>query len=425
MDRLRQAARAALDTIDAPAAPEARLDRLSAELELHGSHELLSLRLEADGLRWKCSCGQARCSHAATLLSLLAGGPASGTEAGPAAQPPTPRGSLAPERRVVAHSERTPHLEPGALQRQRSAIAESLRDVVTAVVRGGVRADASASTDEALERLIATAPEPLPNGVSRWVGRLREGLARGEVVTVSRLLDGASSLAVDLRASEPEPDAAQRTLSFLGAMAHDPHDVDRLTERSMLEVAREWVSGVDRASLERRYLLDLDSGEVYREERARSANGASLGPCPRVVQVAYAEVERAAPPRRIRLLQYSSSPVVPDAVWDQLRTWSTRDFALLGARFRESARRFAGLAEPFAMVLPFELEREPAPLLLDDARHQLPLFDAEDGVLRHLQDHPGTPSWFAGRLVEQRGVIMLRPLSCAFGADGRFGFERI
>jgi len=418
MDPLRKAAADALATFDVPARPGARVARLNAELDLDGSHELLSLRLEPDGLRWHCSCGQARCAHAAALLAILADAAPPAAAARPGSVPPTPRSSLAPERRIVEHTDRARNVD-------RSALAAALRDVVTAVVRGGVRAESTASTREALERLIAAAPEPLPLGVSRWVGRLREGLSRGDVTNVARLLEGASNLTIDLRKAAPEPDARQRGVSWLGAMAHDPLDVDRLTERSMLEVGREWLAGVERASLERRYLLDLDSGEIFREERARGGGAASLGPCPRIVQVAYAEAERAAPPRRVRLLQYTSTPFVPDASWDQLRTWSTRDFALLGARFREGVRSFAGLCEPFAMVLPVEVEREPAPVLLDDARHQLPLVDTEDGVLRYLQDHPGTPTWFAGRLEEHRGVIMLRPLSCGFTVEGRFHFERI
>lgn len=417
--RLRQAAIDALATLSVPAQPDCALDRLTAELHFGTEHEILSLRLQPEGLRWKCSCGEPRCAHVTALLTMITGepGPAA-TAARVESAPGWTRASLAPEPRIVEHTDLARDVD-------RAALSEALRDVVTAVVRAGVRTDGTASTEEALGRLVAAAPRPLPLGISRWVGRLREGLARSDVAMVARLLAGASQLALNLQAPEPDPDARRRIVTWLGATAHGRDDAERLTERMMLEVAREWLPGVERPGLERRYLLDLGDGTVYREERPRSGGAASLGPCPRIVHVAYAEIERSAAPRRIRLLQYTSSPQVPEAAWDQLRTWSTRDFALLGAGYREAVRAFSGLSEPFAMVLPAQVEHAPYPVLVDDARHQLPLVDGDDGTLRHLQEQPDTPVWLAGRLVERGGVIVLRPLSCAFAVDGLFAFERI
>ena len=91
-----------------------------------------------------------------------------------------------------------------------------------------------------------------------------------------------------------------------------------MTDVTLLELAREWVPALERAGIERRYLLDLQDGEMYCEERAPSASATSLGPCPRQLTVWLSLVEPCAPPKRARLLQYAVTPVIEEEAWQSV-----------------------------------------------------------------------------------------------------------
>ncbi|MDD9965068.1 MAG: hypothetical protein OXR73_02500 [Myxococcales bacterium] len=393
----------------------ARIERLSVEVRLGEAHEFVSLRLLDGQFAWSCTCAQENCVHASAALSLLASLEASGVEKDGEVE------AAVREGRTAIPSDRPERAD-------NLALAEALEDVLTAVVRVGIRSLEAPSIGETLERLVHAAPEPLPLGISRWVGRLDNAIAARDIDTVARILDGAARLADDLRAAPPGAAAKERILSWLGALAHDPSGVYQISDRTMLEVAREFLDGVERGAIERRYLLDLDSGDVYSEERPRGRPLSSLGTCPRVVHVGLAEVERTAEPRRIRLLQYVSVPVVTEGHWGAMLNWAVRSFGRLPDRFCEASEAFPGLAEPFVVVAPDSYMKGQTASLIDDGGKALPLTPGrEPAVIQYIDEQTTgrAPSWVAGRLVDVDGVIMLRPVSLGHSHNGRTDHVRI
>jgi hypothetical protein len=303
----------------------------------------------------------------------------------------------------------------------RVALADALDDLLVAIVRVGVReARSSATVDAVVERIVAAAPKPLPLGIGRWIGMLRAALATIDTDVVGRMLEGAAQVADDLRASSPHEKARRRIVAWLGATADTPGDVERVSDRTLVEVAREYVHGLDRTAIERRYLMCLDSGEIFREERPRGGAGVSIGPCPRAVSVGLGEVEEGAAPRRIRLLQYAVNNQLTGDDWTRFEGFAHRKFDALARDYREAMRAYPGLAEPFVVVAPAACGRDPELVLLDTSEDALPLARAEEPSLAaalamFVRDED--PAWVAGRLVDAEGSLLLVPCAAAI-TDG-------
>jgi hypothetical protein len=266
----------------------------------------------------------------------------------------------------------------------------------------------------------------VPLGISRWVGRLREALGARDAEATARVLDGAVRVGEDLARPEPDAEARRRILSWMGALSHEVEGVKRVSDLTLVELAREWLPGVDAAGVERRYLLDLDSGEVYREERAAEALSASLGPCPRLINAGLATVEQGATPQRIRLLQYATTPGIESDVWDRVAGWSLRSFEPLVERYREAVRVFPGLAEPFVLVTPDAIEGDDVPLLVDDAERPLP-GEGDRATLSALRRSAadGEVAWVAGRLVDPGGRLSIAPLAIGTLREGRLCYAQL
>lgn len=387
--------------------------RMSLDVAANGVVEIVSLRLDAANLGWSCSCGLSQCVHAARALRLLA-------EGAPGAEESR---SLMPFSSLSPPSASTPP-PPGRADARRTAdlsgLAESLEDVVTAVVRTGLVAKEAPSVYESLERLVGAAPEPLPVGVSRWIGRMRWELARHDLDGVSRMLDGASRLVEDLRAGAEEPLAQSRLTTWLGQGA----PLEQLSDRVMVELGRELLDGAERMQIERRYLLDLDNGELYREEGLRGQQDISLGTCPRLVQVGLAAVARGAAPPVLRLLQYSSSPVVQQAHWQTVGRYAVRCYEELPDFYRAALQDFPSLAEPTVCVGAAGLATVDGQLfLLDGQGDRLPLISGvQPTTLAYLEqrllDPKGKPDMVLGRLQDRDATLYLRPLAATVAVDG-------
>jgi hypothetical protein len=311
----------------------------------------------------------------------------------------------------------------------RLALASALEDVVTSVVRLGARkADGAPSVQDAIERLVEAAPDPLPLGIDRWIGRLRSALARRDVDTLARVLDGAARVSEDMQSNEPGTQALRRIVSWLGATQDMAGDVEPIYERVLVEIGREWLAGLNRSGIERRYLVDLGSGDVYREERPRGELAASVGPCPRIVSVGFAEVELGAQPRRIRLLQYAVSPNVSEEDWSQIVDASARSFAPLARTYREALDAFPGLAEPFALLAPSRCDTEDGLLPYDNEDVPLPIAHADDpggaAALEALGQQTKV-EWLAGRLIDAEGRLMLLPCAAATQQEGTWTLHRV
>lgn len=419
---LKEAAETALMRFEEPEYAAGRVERMTVHVALGGEQELVALRFVGGDLRWSCTCLESSCAHVRVALSAIADGrdPSTGriTEIydAPASSAP-PSASVPP----LASSIPPLALEPALASEKLAALSEALDDVVTAIVRVGIDSLEAPTVRDSLERLLQAAPEPLPLGLSRWIGRLRIASDERDVDALARVLAGATRLSDDLRAEHPSESARQRMVSWLGKEARSAGAVYQLSDRTMLEVGREFLDGTDRGGIERRYLLDLDAGEVYREERPRGRPAASLGTCPRIVHVGLAEVERAAEPRRIRLLQYVSVPVLTAGHWGQMQNWALRAFVGLPERYRIAVEAFPGLSEPFVVVAPERHVSGTAVSLLDDAGHALPLTGGQEPAVLEFFETDGqgrTPTWIAGRLVDRSGVISLRPVSMGYSDHG-------
>jgi len=392
--RLRDAAVQHLQSLDASASPGA-VRRLTIDVEVDGRVELVTLALRDGELQCISSDGQNDGPHAMAALRFVAA--------------LDPRDESSPPGPAVDSAHRS--IEPGAP----SELADALDDLLTAVVRVGVdKAQYAPSVDAALERVVGAAPQPTPSGLGRFIGRLRHELAEGELRGVMRILDGASKLADALRVDRPTRESKRRIGAWLGAQADAAPKVELLSDRTMIEVGREWLSGTERATVERRYLIDVRSGSVFREDRPRLAT-ASLGPCPRQLRVGLAEIEAGPSPRRIRVLQYEVQPDVPPESWEQLHQVASRSFAEVTERYRTAVQSYPTLAEPFVLVAPYRIEHDEVFKAFDPDGHQMLLNRSErrGAVLAFydLLSEGVEPSWLAGRLTDAGGTVCLTPFA--------------
>lgn len=375
---------------------EGAVRRLTMDVEVEGRVEMVTLSLREGELQCVCSDARNDGPHVLAALRFVAG-----LEQREESSPPGPIASAA------GRAEQSPEQE----------LASALDDLLTAITRVGVeKAQYAPSVDAALGRVVSTAPQPTPSGLGRFIGRLQHELRSAELHPVARLLQGASELANALRAEAPSPELQQRLSAWLGTRPGSLPQVERLYDRTMIEVGREWLSGTERASLERRYLVDVRSGRVYREDRPRNAS-ASLGPCPRLVQVGLAEVETGPSPQRIRVLQYEVRPEVPAESWQQLQQVAIQSFAEVTEGYRQSVQASPSLAEPFALIAPYRIERNGVFKAFDAEGRQLVLNRSERrGAVLAFYDllaKGAEPTWLAGRLTDTGTTVCLTPF--AFG----------
>jgi hypothetical protein len=420
MSAFRRAAQAAFERTSAgDSATHADVERASIDVAVDGVREIVSFTLRAGQLSWSCTCAQEACVHAHAALALL-GGIETSAEPAPGRASETDLAVTGSDRRTLEPAAPSAEADAGALR-------EVLSDLITAVMRSGSAGGLSPTVEEALGRLSRTAPSPLPHGLNRWGGRLKRALTEDDGDELARLLHGASQLVDDLQTTAPAAAARGRLLSWLGTPAQDSGDTLRMTDVSLLEFAREWVPALERAGIERRYLLDLQRGEIYCEERAASAAGASLGPCPRQLTVWLSLVQPCAPPKRARLLQYAVTPVIEEEVWQAVAQRAQRDFDAVITRYRETLATFAGLCEPVALLAPARFDADAAlPSLIDAHGRELPL-QCSASLLAHVRRTLADADvlWMAGRLVDRRDMLGFLPLSAAVLRHGRLCYARM
>ncbi|MBC7173424.1 MAG: hypothetical protein H5U40_13375, partial [Polyangiaceae bacterium] len=400
MSTLAQAARRAIRRLDvarearqaSDPSSSARVDRVSLEVVAEGRAEIVSVSLRDGRLLCFSSDGREDGPHVIAALRLLAGlEDASATvELGPS-DPATAASS--------AHAHR---------------VASELDDVLTAIARVGIiDADSAPSVIEALGRLSASSGSIAALDPSRWVGRLRAACARRDVDVVARLLDGAARVSADLR-----NEGTGQARGIFGAWAGHASNGTPMHERRMVEIGREWLTGLVRAEIQRRYLVDLETGSLYREERRRD-HSASIGTCPRELAVGLATATPGVQPCALSLLQYEVSPFISDESWRLLEGHAERDIEAITERYRQEQRSFPGLAEPVVLFAPSSILRTPSFALVDERGRALPIArhdDAPAAMLLEAECEGRQPTWVAGRLVDLGGALLLAPVAAAFGA---------
>jgi hypothetical protein len=429
-ERLREAARQALPQLgsrSADGASSGGVDRVTLDIVIGDRREVVTVRLQQGALCWSCTCGTNPCEHVQVALTWIGGAPAE--------KPVRERTEIDLNRAASAwsHLSWPPDLRTigdfdQAARINLAALANYLEELIVTAARTGSGAGLTEGVAGAINRLIELMPRPVPVGVSRWIGRLRVAFEDHSVEGVARLLHGASRLVADLRLARRDPVALERFVSWLGAHSDDKRTIERISDRSLLEVAREWMDGTERADIEKRYLVDLNDGEIFLEERTREQSSASLGPCPRLVTVGLAVAEQGARPRRIRLLQYATAVSIPAESWGHVSAWASRAFAPLRDVYQQSILKYPGLSEPFAVIAPARLVHDPLPVPLDESGHPLPLAAARDPYAIRVLDALASnqrPEWIAGRLVDAQGTLMMRPLSMAVVIGGELRHFRL
>jgi hypothetical protein len=399
---------------------------VTVEVTLAGERARVELRFGGGEIEAVCSCGVPGCSHRREALRTMQDALQAKLLAPEPARLEAPRPRLPHATAIPQPPERrTLHPVQRPATPDTRALAEVLQDVVTAVVRSGVAQGASPSVEEALERLSHAAPTPLPAGIVRFRALLSRALAQHDAAATARALAGASLLATDLVEGGSSEAARRRKLSWLGA--DEGSKSTRLTDAHLLEIAREQL-GPAQSSVERRYLVDIERGAIYCEERTAGTDGASLGPCPRVLTVFLAELEETAAPRRVRVLQYSVGLAIDPPAWGAVQQHACTDFGTLLPQACDALRQAPALADPFVVVAPASVSFDDAPLLRDAAGRPLLLTHPENpAALRYLERvaRGSELRWVAGRLVELRGVLSLVPLAATALRHGRLCYAQI
>jgi hypothetical protein len=266
---------------------------------------------------------------------------------------------------------------------------DALRDLVLALVRSGLAGARRGALDEHLR--LARAQTDLRS--ARWTARFEAALAGDDLATLVAL--------------------------GRGALAPMREQLANRVDLRLVEVARERLDGVQPRRIERRYLLDLASGEVLLEEQDVALAHGSLGPMPRVLEAGLVEVT-SQPGRLVaRVLQYTMTPRVEAAALARVAELAETDLSLSFARVEREIQASPGWAEPFVLFAP-RLWGDGL-RALDVAGRAVPFsVDEDPAACLLLEEIVGraAPSWIALRACPRRGVHAFVPLACAHEHEG-------
>jgi hypothetical protein len=130
--------------------------------------------------------------------------------------------------------------------------------------------------------------------------------------------------------------------------------------------------------------------------------------------VAFAELEPATRPPRARLLQYTLSVQLTEAPWQRVVQLAHTEIAALRDLYVSDLRACPGLAEPFAIFAPTDVEQDPDGMLRDARGERLAVRgDAGTPSLDALlaASRGGDLVCVLGRVLGHASGIMLQPLS--------------
>jgi len=284
-------------------------------------------------------------------------------------------------------------------------LSARLSELAVAIVRSGVEVADPASVREALPRVVAELPAPPPLPVARWLGRLVSALAEADARQTARLLSAVTA------SSELGQPFASEERSF--------------SDRRFVELARECVDAYGGAPIERRVLADEDSGELVLEERYVIAEGpktASVGPCPRRLEVGLGLL-RAGVPQRMRAQQYSVSQDISGQTWDRIEALAcTVPVAIRTALDAFSAH--PSDAEPVALLVAPSFEEGE---LCDGEGHKIPLSKEDAGAAERLvaEAQRERLRWVLVRWATKESGLSAVPLAAAHRVDGGWRHLRL
>ena len=417
-ERWRLAAKASLARLGEDGVDELQeVDAHALVLELRraSGSVLFAFSLEQGTLRWSSSGGEADATLLRYALEWLAGeGPSL-----PGLQPRSPKEEGAAPLAVALRGAEVEGATPWA-DSHRRRYAPALEDLILTCGRVGLRHAAdSPLVSDALERLASLLPRPFPPPrLARFLMRMRDALARRRPSDLLDRLSYAARLLDDLERAAGDPSALERlAFWFRGAPEEEGGAYQPLHDRSMVEIGRERVSLLRRGDFARRYLVDLESGEIFCEQGLWAEEKLSVGPCPRFVQVSMARVEKEGSPRRIQLLQYAVSPHLEPSHWLALTRAGDSDYGVSLEKAMHTWRAWPGAAEPFGLVQVAGRGEGQDVLLVDDQGRAIQIVDEHEGqggraLLAELRQSTSL-SWVAGRWVSFEGRLGMIPISLA------------
>lgn len=266
---------------------------------------------------------------------------------------------------------------------------DGLRDLVLALVRSGVAGARRGALDEHLR--VARGLTDVRS--ARWTARFEAALAADDLATLACL--------------------------GRGALAPAREQLGTRVDLRLVEIARERLDGVQPRRIERRYLLDLGSGEVLLEEQDVALGHGSMGPMPRVLEAGLVEVS-SEPGRLVaRILQYTMTPGVEPSVLARVAELAETELARAFERVERELRAGPGWAEPLVLFAPRAWE--PGLRALDVEGRAVPFSADEDPAACLLLEEiveRAPPAWVAMRACPRRGAHAFVPLACAHAPEG-------
>ena len=253
-----------------------------------------------------------------------------------------------------------PERAPEAAAEPERPLAERLDELVAAVARSGLGEEAPPAVLDALERLAAHHPASAP-AAARWLARLGAALAGSDARQTARALTVA--LAPDPEHHEPFGGPARA-----------------LSDRRFVELGRESVDAWGSVPLERRVLLDLDHGELFTESRFGAGHPASVGPCPRLLELGFGTASGALP-RDLRAQQYTVSTAIPDEIWERVEGHAV-SMSSAGTAALSALATAPATSEPLSLVHGPVIEDGH---LVDEGGARLPLSEEDPGAVEVLR----------------------------------------
>lgn len=344
---------------------EGVVSRVLVEVRIGDRTELVAIALDGGRLAISATDGTSPLSPAALrALSFLAG-----------AEGPTEAVARPPQRPA----------------RHANTLQVRLTELAIAISRSGVEAADPASVREALPRLLAELPSPLPLAVARWVARLVTALAESDARQVARLFAG--------RVGSVEP-----AWPFVSAER-------AISDRRFIEIGRECVEAHGPFPIERRILVDEERNDLLVEQRYLRAGPleASMGPCPRLLDVGLGVLGDGLP-AELKAQQYTLSSEVPHATWDRIENLAGTVVAAQAAALASLKSQPAG--EPLALIAFPSLEDG---VLIDGEGTRIPMSKEDPGAVEALADHAKRARlrWVLGRWATRDTGLSLVPLSAA------------
>ena len=396
------------------------------------THSVLC-ELNEDAVRASCTCAVDGCPHVAAVLEALSSASTPPHErpsaaAGPSAEHAADTDEAEPSPRPPAEDDPESKARPPSAK-EPAADPQQLAVAITALTRECCRLgleEPSEERDRALERVLELLRDRDMPDARRAVATLRRelGSAAPDAAVAGTALIRLTRVGEALRRKGPS--AEKRAWAGL------PEGAERREEVRLLEVARDSQRTPYGDRRDVSYFIDLEGGQLFREHAASKPGHAprmSEGPFPKRLIGNLVAIESGYPPRRIRMLQYTSAGLAGRQDLERIRSAALTEVdSLYEAHGRALASHDSTLA-PVVIFAPRKAMPSPRGVVLADrAGRLLPLArlaspaacDAVDRLGRHAR-----LAAVVGTLVLGPKFLSILPLSVLVDAEGSVSLRQL